>query len=115
MLVSWPRLAWIPWLLRWWKWHLEARGVAKNVRVLKRDTRSLRQLFMHMNDRDLAGQPLPNRRRTDDRYELLAKFQGVLHALGFTGITVLVDRVDEPHLVNGSVELMRDFVWTYAR
>lgn len=105
-------LAWIPWLLRWWKWHLEARGVAKNVRVLKRDTRSLRQLFMHMNDRDLAGQPLPNRRRTDDRYELLAKFQGVLHALGFTGITVLVDRVDEPHLVNGSVELMRDFVWS---
>ncbi len=105
-------LAWIPWLLRWWKCHFEARGVAKNVRVLKRDVASLRKLFMRMNDRDLLGQPLPNRRRTDDRYELLAKFQGVLGSLGYTGITVLVDRVDEPHLVNGSVELMRDFVWS---
>ncbi len=104
--------AWIPWLLRWWRCHFEARGIAKNVRVLKRDVRSLRRLLMRMADRDLLGQPLPNRRRTDDRYELFAKFQGVLHSLGYSGITVLVDRVDEPHLVNGSVELMRDFVWS---
>ncbi|GAF81776.1 unnamed protein product, partial [marine sediment metagenome] len=105
-------LGWVPWLVRWWKCHLEARGVAKNVRVLKRDTPSLRKLFMRMTTRDLHGQPLPNKRRTDDRYELLTKFQGVLGSLGYTGIAVLVDRVDEPHLVNGSVELMRDFVWS---
>lgn len=105
-------VAWIPWLIRWWKCHLQARSVAKNVRVLKRDVASLRKLLMRMTNRDLLGQPLPNRRRTDDRYELLGKFQGMLQSLGFTGITVLVDRVDEPHLVNGSVELMRDFVWS---
>lgn len=105
-------LAWVPWMVRCWRCHFQARGVAKHVRVLKRDTSSLRRLFMKMNDRDLHGQPLPNRRRTDDRYELLAKFQGVLQSLGFNGILVLVDRVDEPHLVNGSVELMRDFVWS---
>lgn len=105
-------IGWIPWLIRWWRCHFEARGVAKHVRVLKRDTASLRRLFMRMSDRDLHGQPLPNRRRTDDRYELFAKFQGVLGSLGYSGIAVLVDRVDEPHLVNGSVELMRDFVWS---
>ncbi|MCO6047150.1 hypothetical protein NG895_24900 [Aeoliella sp. ICT_H6.2] len=105
-------LGWVPWMIRWWRCHFEARGVAKNVRALKRDTSSLRRLFMRMPDRDLHGQPLPSRRRTDDRYELLAKFQGVLTSLGFNGILVLVDRVDEPHLVNGSVELMRDFVWS---
>ena len=31
--------------------------------------------------------------------------------LGFHGIVVLVDRVDEPHLINGSVEQMRALLW----
>ena len=49
--------------------------------------------------------------RTDDRYELLIKFQGILKTLGYSGIIVLVDRVDEPHLINGSAELMKAMVW----
>jgi hypothetical protein len=32
--------------------------------------------------------------------------------MGFTSIIVLVDRVDEPHLINGSAERMRDFLWS---
>ena len=39
------------------------------------------------------------------------KFQGVLRSLRFDGIVVLVDRVDEPYLINGSTELMRALVW----
>ena len=34
-----------------------------------------------------------------------------MRSLHFDGILVLVDRVDEPYLVNGSVELMRALVW----
>src|SRR5690606_33623996 len=49
--------------------------------------------------------------RSDDRYALLAKLQGVSAALGFPSIVVLVDRVDEPYLINGSAELMRALVW----
>ena len=60
---------------------------------------------------DISGQPLPKKQRTDDRYELLAKFQGILKTLGFHGIVVLVDRVDEPHLINGSVDRMRAILW----
>ena len=41
----------------------------------------------------------------------LAKLQNVLRTLGFSGIVVLVDRVDEPYLINGSAELMRALVW----
>jgi len=58
------------------------------------------------------GQPLPGNQRTDDRYELLYKFQGLLKAFGFSGIVVLVDRVDEPHLMNGSLENMKGLVWS---
>ena len=71
----------------------------------------LRQMLMSFPGGQIVGQPLPNKQRTDDRYELLAKFQGVLRTLGFDGIVVLVDRVDEPYLINGSAELMRALVW----
>ena len=49
-------------------------------------------------------QPLPNKERTDDRYELLIKLQGILRTLGYAGVIVLIDRVDEPHVINGSAE-----------
>lgn len=112
----WPylviALGWSPWLARLWKAHFEARRVAKNLRVLRRDVPAVRRALMKLSGRDVHGQPIPNKQRTDDRYELLGKLQGVLRSLGNDGIVVLVDRADEPHLINGSVELMRDFVWS---
>ena len=65
----------------------------------------LRQVLMQFTGNELASQPLPNKDSTDSRYELLVKFQTLLDSLGFAGIVVLVDRVDEPHLINGSAEL----------
>jgi hypothetical protein len=35
----------------------------------------------------------------------------VLRSLHFEGIIVLVDRVDEPYLINGSTDLMQALVW----
>jgi hypothetical protein len=54
---------------------------------------------------------MPTRARGDDRYELIRKLQAVLKTLGFTSIVVLMDRVDEPHLVNGNAERIRDLLW----
>ena len=54
---------------------------------------------------------MPAYQRTDDRYELLAKLQGILRSLHIEGIIVLVDRVDEPYLINGSTDLMRALIW----
>jgi hypothetical protein len=112
----WPwliiALGWAPWMAQFWRWWMQAHGVAKNLRAITRDTNPLRQVFMQFSGRDINGQPLPSKRRTDDRYELLYKFQGLLQTLGFTGIVVLVDRVDEPHLINGSLENMRGLVWS---
>ena len=59
----------------------------------------------------MASQPLPRFDRTDDRYELLNKFQLILQRLGFRGVIVLMDRVDEPHMTGGKPELMQRFVW----
>lgn len=102
---------WVPWL-----WHAGrcfhlAWGVARHVRVGNRQIKPLCRTLMNFTPGELAGQPLPNKDRTDDRYGLLGKFQSILKTFGFSGIIVLVDRVDEPHLINGSAELMRAMLW----
>ena len=113
--TPWPYLAvaagWVPWLLRVIKMTLEAHGIARQLRVVNHATNPLRQVLMRFTPDELANQPLPNKDRTDDRYELLFKLQNVLKSLGYGGIIVLVDRVDEPHLINGSPELMRALLW----
>ena len=103
--------SWLPWLVRsvrraWLAW-----GIKRNVRVLARKTIPLARVLMSFSADQLANQPLPNKQRTDDRYALLAKFQSILQALDFGSVVVLVDRIDEPHFINGSPALMKELLW----
>ena len=113
--TPWPYLivaaGWSYWLWRAARWFWFSSGIVRQLRVVKHEPNALRRVLMKFRHADIAGQPLPNRPRTDDRYELLQKFQGVLQSLGYTGIVVVVDRVDEPHLINGSAERMRALIW----
>lgn len=104
-------VGWAPWLWRFVRRHLLARKIARRVRTGNRQAHVLRNVLMNFTAADLADQPFPSKDRTDDRYELLMKFQSILNTLGFKGIVVLVDRVDEPHLINGSPKLMRALIW----
>ncbi|TWT99267.1 hypothetical protein Pla108_02020 [Botrimarina colliarenosi] len=114
--TPWPYVAvaaaWVPWISKWLSRRTRAWKIANNVRVLRRDRGALTGSLMRVRARDLENQPLPDKRRTDDRYELFGKLQGVLGSLGYGGVMVLVDRVDEPHLLGGKVEAIRDFVWS---
>jgi len=104
-------LGWVPWIWRYLsRWSL-ARGISRQLRVTRKRSSILASMLSHINNAMLADQPLPNRERTDDRYALLGKFQSLARTLGFVGIVVLVDRLDEPHVVNGSSELMRALLW----
>jgi hypothetical protein len=111
LFVLLPLVGFVPWLWKAWKSFWLARSVLNRMRVGIRETNALRQVLMHFAPAELSGQPLPNKDSTDDRYELLLKLQGILQTLGHAGIIVLVDRVDEPHLINGSAELMKALVW----
>ena len=55
--------------------------------------------------------PTAERGRAEERYELLRKFQGVLNTLGYAGIIVLIDRVDEPQQIEGDPRKMRALIW----
>lgn len=101
----------MPWLIRWIQCQLAAFGIRRHMRVGKKEAGSLLKILMQFPAKELTSQPLPRFDRTDDRYELLNKFQLILGRLGFDGIVVLMDRVDEPHLTGGKAELMQRFTW----
>ncbi|MDO5113485.1 MAG: hypothetical protein Q4E67_03835 [Planctomycetia bacterium] len=103
---------WLPWVWNfsraWWRmWKLR-----KGMRTLEHSPRPLRQILQTVPGRELADQPMPWVENSDARYEWLSKFQAVLKTLGFSGIFVLVDRVDEPYQINGVPQRMRDFAWS---
>jgi len=102
---------WVPYLWRLLKTFWLARSVLRRIRTGNHEANPLRQLLMHFTPQELSSQPLPTKDSTDDRYEMLLKLQSLLKTLGFRGIMVLVDRVDEPHLINGSADLMKSLVW----
>ncbi|RMH14729.1 MAG: hypothetical protein D6695_00405 [Planctomycetota bacterium] len=45
------------------------------------------------------------------RYTFLNAFQNIISAFGYTGVLVLVDRVDEPTMVNGATDRMQAIIW----
>ena len=104
-------VCWLPWLSRSAERWFTAASIHRHIRVFGREIMVLARELANMTASDLSGQPLPNKNRTDDRYRLLSKLQFILESLDFAGITVLLDRVDEPHLINGSAEAMRAMLW----
>jgi hypothetical protein len=54
---------------------------------------------------------LPLGTADDARYAMFARLRRVLSPLGVASIIVVVDRVDEPTLVNGDADRMRAIVW----
>ncbi len=102
----------------YWGWRLGravwfAGGIRRGLRVLSRDPWALRWELLWFSPGEIGGQPLPTAARTggEERYELLRKFQAVLNALGYAGIVVLIDRVDEPQSIEGDPRKMRALVW----
>jgi hypothetical protein len=104
-------LGFLPWCWKWWKCFWRSRRILRQMRLSNRDRQSLRRVLMQFTWSELVSQPLPDKDSTDDRYEMLMKLQALLQMLGFRGIIVLVDRLDEPHLINGSAELMKALLW----
>ncbi len=101
----------ITWALRWLNlWRLVGQ-LAAAAPAMERSQADLRRMLMDLRREDLAGQPWPWKGNTDARYQLTARLLGVLDALGYGGMMVLVDRIDEPTLVAGQPERMMKVIW----
>lgn len=102
---------WAPWLFRQFRLMWRGWQVRRQLRVFDHQSNTLRRILSNFDSSEISGQPMPSMFRSDDRYGLLMKLQNILQTLGFTSIVVMVDRLDEPHLINGSPERIRDFLW----
>ncbi|MCB9841407.1 MAG: hypothetical protein H6809_07145 [Phycisphaeraceae bacterium] len=88
-----------------------ARRLQRQLRVLDRPERSLARALDALSSRDRDAEVLPVTESEDIRYAMLARLRRVLAGLGYAGIVVIVDRVDEPRLVAGDAERMRQLIW----
>ncbi len=104
-------IAFCPWLWRLVTQWMSVGSLWRNMRVRNFDQAPMRQIFLDIPASRLSGQPMPTRAQSDDRYALLEKFSMLTKALGYKSIVILVDRVDEPYLINGSAPYMRSFIW----
>jgi hypothetical protein len=88
-----------------------AARVRRQVRVQARTdasyARSLRQIDPVVLDAD----HLPLTESDEARYAMLDRLRRTLREFGYSGIMVVLDRVDEPTLISGDPERMKAVVW----
>lgn len=110
----------------WWTarhlklWRL-TRRIHREVLAVGRKSGDLRAMLSEMRSGDLANRPWPVPAKVpggrglpgnqDSRYQLTLQLLEVLKTLGYCGMMVLVDRVDEPTLICGHAERMRSIIW----
>lgn len=104
-------LCWLPFTIKWIRLFWRVWKIHRALKTIPFDLRKACATLSRFVPNDLAPGDFPKRGSSDNRYELLARFLKILNAFGFHGMIVLIDRVDEPFLINGSPELMKAVVW----
>ncbi|MCC7409557.1 MAG: hypothetical protein IT442_15945 [Phycisphaeraceae bacterium] len=99
-----------------WAWRVTrlrwlARKILAEMTSATRRGSELRKMLGQLSPADLHGQPWPLAGNLDSRYQLTGRFLAVIEALGYKGMLVLVDRVDEPTSIQGRPDRMRAVVW----
>ncbi|MBX3361999.1 MAG: hypothetical protein KF912_02350 [Phycisphaeraceae bacterium] len=88
-----------------------AHRLGRQIRTLGRSDASLTRSLSQLRAQDRAQSRLPITDSDEQRYAMLDRLRGVLAGLGYPGVIVVIDRVDEPTLIAGDAEKMRAFVW----
>lgn len=93
-----------------------SRAAARGLRGLGRSAESFRRSAREVPASDLRELVPPTGRGGDEwRIERLGGLVEALHAIGVSGMVVLVDRVDEPVAVSGTTTRMRSLAWPLFR
>ena len=87
------------------------RRITQSIRTVERNPGFIRSAIGNLRRRETAVQPIPHPGDHDSRYDLTQRFVRILNSLGYKGIVVLVDRIDEPVAVSGDPMKMRAIVW----
>lgn len=88
-----------------------ARRVKKQLVVTGRGFRSFARTLAEVDPSLRDSATLPTSSAFEARQALLDKVRRILGQLGYASIVVIIDRVDEPSLVNGNVDCMKAIIW----
>ncbi len=88
-----------------------AGKVAKQLRMVNRPMSGYLGSIRRLNRTTLHSGELPTSESDEQRYAMFARLRRVVEAFGFSGILIVIDRVDEPTLVNGDADRMRSIIW----
>lgn len=85
--------------------------IKKQVRVISRGDVSYARSLRQLTGAVLEAANLPTSDSDESRYTMLERLKRVMRAFGYTGLVVVMDRVDEPTLVSGDPDRMKAVVW----
>ncbi|MBL4701404.1 MAG: hypothetical protein JKX85_09120 [Phycisphaeraceae bacterium] len=104
----------ISWISQCWKIGSLAKKIQHETPAIERSTAQFKQMLPMISPTDLNGQPWPTQGAEDaknSRYELTGNLMEIIPALGYSGMMVLVDRVDEPTAIASNANRMRSVLW----
>ncbi len=107
---------WVLLLLKWFlldRWLIAAtsRRLARKMKGVGRSAETIAGALEFLPPEDRQPSTLPIDASDDKRYAMLERLRRVAAVLGYTGVLVIMDRVDEPTLVSGDPDRMRAVVW----
>ncbi|MCH2162081.1 MAG: hypothetical protein MK085_09440 [Phycisphaerales bacterium] len=122
-------LAWLPSILAllacvlsfgWWArlrlGHARvAKRLARWIRISGRDSASYGHALSALSRSRLTELTWPSSDSEESRFRMLQRLLNVVAVIGYRGIIVLIDRVDEPVAINGDPDRMRAFIWPLFR
>ncbi|MEO1584275.1 MAG: hypothetical protein AAFR96_06855 [Planctomycetota bacterium] len=88
-----------------------ARSVRRQIRITSRDEQGFARSLAAIDPSQRRDGVLPLSDAPDTRYALIDRLRQVLAAFGYKSMIVVIDRIDEPTLVNGDADRMRAVVW----
>ncbi|MEM0984074.1 MAG: hypothetical protein AAGI17_09010 [Planctomycetota bacterium] len=89
-----------------------ARRLHEEMRSLPRDPAALAASIRSLDKGAMLDSALPQSEEAiTQRYAMFERFRRILARFGYTGILVIIDRVDEPALIAGDAEKMRAVMW----
>jgi hypothetical protein len=90
---------------------ITATRLRREIRTGGNTVTNLAQRLWKIGRTKKSGLALPMPGDHDSRYGLERLLLGILSDFGYAGMVFLVDRVDEPAMINGDAQKMKDLVW----
>lgn len=101
----------LSWITRFFKTSSKARKTCREIRTIARDAPFFANCLWDLPSRHGVDRLLPEKGDQDKRYEATKRFLKIIGHLGYGSMTVFIDRLDEPVLINSDSERMRKLVW----